>query len=146
MRLKKVWRREKPLPHPETEIRLSSCAARSVVTILTELSRLLLALILLQNVFLLIVSNSVEHSPSREADSLSASEVILCVLWNPKVHYHIHKRQSLNHTLCQINPVQRPPNPVSRTKVHISTPRRHKRGAKVELHSFFTSALDGSEW
>jgi len=144
--LKKVWRREKPLPHPVIEIRLSSCAARSVVTILTELSWLLLALRQLQNVCLLTVSNSAAHSPSRETDSLSASEAIPCILWNPKVHYRIYKRQPLNHILCQINPVQRPPNPVSRTKVHISTPRRHKGGAKVQPHSFFTSALDRGEW
>jgi hypothetical protein len=126
---KKLWRREKPLPHPEIKIRLSSCAARSVVTILTELSWLLLALRQLQNVFLLIASNSAAHS-SRKADILSASEAIPCILWKSKLCYRIYKIQPLNHILCQINPVQRPPNPVSRANVHINTTRRYKGRTK----------------
>jgi len=31
-------------------------------------------------------------------------------------------------------------------KIFLSSPRRHTGGAEVWLHSFLTSALDGSEW
>ena len=32
-----------------------------------------------------------DHSPSGEATLFSASQEIPCILWNLKVHYHIHK-------------------------------------------------------
>jgi hypothetical protein len=44
-----------------------------------------------------------EQSPSWEAKSRSASQEILCLLWNPKVYYRVHKNQPLFPILSQMN-------------------------------------------
>ena len=40
---------------------------------------------------------SVEHIPSWEASWFTASQEIPCILWNPKVHYHVDMSQPLVH-------------------------------------------------
>jgi hypothetical protein len=46
---------------------------------------------LISSFFTYLLTHSMEHSASWEANWFSASQEIPRILWNPKVHYHIHK-------------------------------------------------------
>ena len=69
------------------------------------------------------LTNSMEPSPSWEANRYSASQEIPHFSWNLKIHYCIHKSLPPVPTLRQINPIQTPsPSHVLKIRCNIILP------------------------
>jgi hypothetical protein len=52
-----------------------------------------------------MVTNSMELNTTQEATSCLAALQFPCILWNPKVHYHVHKSHPFAPILSQADPV-----------------------------------------
>ena len=81
-------------------------------------------------IFLCLLTYSMVQSPSWEASWFAASQEIPRILWNPKVHYRIHKLPPSVPILGQPNPVPIPTTNILEINpniIHPSTPRSPQR-------------------
>jgi len=78
----------------------------------------------------LLLTYSMQQSPSWEANRFSASQEIRRILWNPKVHYRSHKSPPPVPILSQLEAVHTPTTHLLKIHLNIilsSTPGSPKR-------------------
>jgi len=69
-----------------------------------------------------LLTYSMEQSPSSEPNQFSASQEIPCNLWNPKVHYHIHKTPPPVPIPSPINPFHALASHFLNIHLHVTLP------------------------
>jgi hypothetical protein len=72
---------------------------------------------ILSNKFVFIsLTNFTELNRSWEAANFTATQEFPNILWNPKVHYHVHKNLPMIPILSQIYPVHTTPSYLSKIR------------------------------
>ena len=74
------------------------------------------------SLFVCLFTHSMEQSPSWEANRFSASQQIPRILWNPKVHYRIHKCPPPVPIPSQIDPIHTPTSHFLKNHLNIILP------------------------
>ena len=69
-----------------------------------------------------LLTHSMQHSPSREANRFPASQEISRILWNQNVHYRIHKCPPPVPNLNQLDPVHIPTSHFLKIHLNIILP------------------------
>jgi hypothetical protein len=65
------------------------------------------------------LTNLMEKSPSWETASCATARELPSMLWNPQIHYPVHRSPPLVHILSQINPVHTTPSHLSKINFNI---------------------------
>jgi hypothetical protein len=68
------------------------------------------------------ITNSMELSPFWEPASCAATRELPSILWNPKIHYRVHKNPPVVLILTQINPVHTTSSYLTKTHLNIIHP------------------------